>query len=189
MLKKRESKAAVQGAPIKPSYTASSLLVLPLFFSPLHSQRLPDQTKQIAAARPILHHVRHPRCFRLRRQFSSETFPCHWIISPVNQIKSNQISHSKMKTKKIEFLFFLFSRLKHRGPDWSGLHCHGDCYLAHQRLAIVDPASGDQPLYNQDKTVVVTVCCLFSSLSLSLYFFHAHFICGFLVKFRFHSCI
>lgn len=55
-------------------------------------------------------------------------------------------------------------RLRHRGPDWSGLHCHGDCYLAHQRLAIVDPTSGDQPLYNEDKTVVVTVtnlCFLF----------------------------
>ncbi|KAK7844263.1 asparagine synthetase [glutamine-hydrolyzing] 2, partial [Quercus suber] len=47
--------------------------------------------------------------------------------------------------------------LRHRGPDWSGLHCHGNCYLAHQRLAIVDPTSGDQPLYNEDKTVVVTV--------------------------------
>ncbi|KAH6796641.1 asparagine synthetase 3 [Perilla frutescens var. hirtella] len=51
----------------------------------------------------------------------------------------------------------LSRRLRHRGPDWSGLHHHGDCYLAHQRLAIVDPASGDQPLYNEDKTVVVTV--------------------------------
>ncbi|KAB5556505.1 hypothetical protein DKX38_007414 [Salix brachista] len=51
----------------------------------------------------------------------------------------------------------LSRRLRHRGPDWSGLHCYEDCYLAHQRLAIVDPASGDQPLYNQDKTVVVTV--------------------------------
>ncbi|XLR38052.1 hypothetical protein HN51_024826 [Arachis hypogaea] len=51
----------------------------------------------------------------------------------------------------------LSRRLKHRGPDWSGLHQHGDCYLAHQRLAIVDPASGDQPLFNEDKTVVVTV--------------------------------
>lgn len=48
-------------------------------------------------------------------------------------------------------------RLRHRGPDWSGLHCNGDCYLAHQRLAIMDPASGDQPLYNEDKTIVVTV--------------------------------
>ncbi|GAU31705.1 hypothetical protein TSUD_215060 [Trifolium subterraneum] len=47
--------------------------------------------------------------------------------------------------------------LKHRGPDWSGLHQHGDCFLAHQRLAIVDPASGDQPLFNEDKSVIVTV--------------------------------
>ncbi|KAJ8503814.1 hypothetical protein OPV22_004700 [Ensete ventricosum] len=51
----------------------------------------------------------------------------------------------------------LSRRLKHRGPDWSGLHQYGDCYLAHQRLAIIDPASGDQPLYNEDKTIVVTV--------------------------------
>ncbi|KAH1197009.1 Asparagine synthetase [glutamine-hydrolyzing] 2 [Glycine max] len=48
-------------------------------------------------------------------------------------------------------------RVRHRGPDWSGLHQYGDNYLAHQRLAIVDPASGDQPLFNEDKTVVVTV--------------------------------
>ncbi|KAF3794216.1 Asparagine synthetase glutamine-hydrolyzing 2 [Nymphaea thermarum] len=51
----------------------------------------------------------------------------------------------------------LSRRLKHRGPDWSGIHCHQDCYLAHQRLAIVDPTSGDQPLYNEDKTVIVTI--------------------------------
>ncbi|XP_064938036.1 asparagine synthetase [glutamine-hydrolyzing]-like isoform X2 [Musa acuminata AAA Group] len=50
----------------------------------------------------------------------------------------------------------LSRRLKHRGPDWSGLYQHGDCFLAHQRLAIVDPASGDQPLYNEDETIVVT---------------------------------
>ncbi|XP_042494747.1 asparagine synthetase [glutamine-hydrolyzing] 2-like [Macadamia integrifolia] len=61
-------------------------------------------------------------------------------------------SHAK-RARIIE----LSRRLRHRGPDWSGLHCHGDCYLAHQRLAIVDPASGDQPLYNEDKTVIVTV--------------------------------
>ena len=51
----------------------------------------------------------------------------------------------------------LDDRLRHRGPDWSGLHCFEDCYLAHQRLAIVDPTSGDQPLYNEDKTIIVTV--------------------------------
>ncbi|KAL0396572.1 UNVERIFIED_CONTAM: Asparagine synthetase [glutamine-hydrolyzing] 3 [Sesamum calycinum] len=51
----------------------------------------------------------------------------------------------------------LSRRLRHRGPDWSGLHHHQNCYLAHERLAIVDPASGDQPLFNEDKTIVVTV--------------------------------
>ncbi|XP_010422871.1 PREDICTED: asparagine synthetase [glutamine-hydrolyzing] 3 isoform X2 [Camelina sativa] len=51
----------------------------------------------------------------------------------------------------------LSRRLRHRGPDWSGLHCFEDCYVAHERLAIVDPISGDQPLYNGDKTIVVTV--------------------------------
>ncbi|KAK9734677.1 hypothetical protein RND81_04G156400 [Saponaria officinalis] len=48
-------------------------------------------------------------------------------------------------------------RLKHRGPDWSGIYQHGDCYLSHQRLAIIDPASGDQPLYDENQTIVVTV--------------------------------
>ncbi|KAB1225744.1 Asparagine synthetase [glutamine-hydrolyzing] 1 [Morella rubra] len=51
---------------------------------------------------------------------------------------------------------FACYRLKHRGPDWSAIYQHGDCYLAHQRLAIIDPASGDQPLYNEDKSIVVT---------------------------------
>ncbi|KAF5182626.1 Asparagine synthetase protein [Thalictrum thalictroides] len=50
-----------------------------------------------------------------------------------------------------------YDRLKHRGPDWSGLYQHGDNFLSHQRLAVIDPASGDQPLYNEDKSIVVTV--------------------------------
>lgn len=61
------------------------------------------------------------------------------------------------KSNRVCFRFIWKCRLRHRGPDWSGLHCHGNCYLAHQRLAIVDPTSGDQPLYNEDKTIVVTV--------------------------------
>lgn len=50
-------------------------------------------------------------------------------------------------------------RLRHRGPDWSGLFVGdgGGCYLAHERLAIIDPASGDQPLFNETKEIVVAV--------------------------------
>jgi asparagine synthase (glutamine-hydrolysing) len=32
-----------------------------------------------------------------------------------------------------------------------------NCFLAHERLAIIDPASGDQPLFNEDKSVSVCV--------------------------------
>ncbi|CAN6301256.1 unnamed protein product [Urochloa humidicola] len=46
-------------------------------------------------------------------------------------------------------------RLKHRGPDWSGLYQHEGNFLAQQRLAVVSPLSGDQPLYNEDRSVVV----------------------------------
>lgn len=51
----------------------------------------------------------------------------------------------------------LSRRLRHRGPDWSGLFVGEKswCYLAHERLAIIDPASGDQPLYNGTKDIVV----------------------------------
>ncbi|GLJ12614.1 hypothetical protein SUGI_0194640 [Cryptomeria japonica] len=52
-------------------------------------------------------------------------------------------------------LLELSRRLKHRGPDWSGIYQHGNCFITHQRLAIVDPSSGDQPLYGQDETIVV----------------------------------
>ena len=97
-------------------------------------------------------------------------------------------------------LLDLSKRLRHRGPDWSGIHQEKKCvraptrraaasrsrppapggtpsptcarrpradrpardppcsnFLMHERLAIMDPTSGDQPLYNEDKTVIVTV--------------------------------
>ncbi|MEM1080867.1 MAG: asparagine synthase B, partial [Pseudomonadota bacterium] len=39
-------------------------------------------------------------------------------------------------------------RQRHRGPDWSGVHADEGAILAHERLAIVDPVSGAQPLYS-----------------------------------------
>lgn len=47
--------------------------------------------------------------------------------------------------------------LRHRGPDWSGVYCEGKAIIAHERLAIVNPESGDQPLYNKDRTLVLGV--------------------------------
>lgn len=47
--------------------------------------------------------------------------------------------------------------LRHRGPDWSGVFCEGKAIIAHERLAIVDPSSGDQPLFNETKDIVLGV--------------------------------
>ena len=41
--------------------------------------------------------------------------------------------------------------IRHRGPDWSGIYSDEKAILAHERLAIVDPSSGKQPLFSQDK--------------------------------------
>ena len=45
--------------------------------------------------------------------------------------------------------------IRHRGPDWSGVFNNKNAILSHERLAIVDPASGKQPLYSKDKNLVL----------------------------------
>ena len=45
--------------------------------------------------------------------------------------------------------------LRHRGPDWSGIYSCNNAILSHERLAIVDPASGKQPLYSPDKKIIL----------------------------------
>ncbi|QIK55788.1 asparagine synthase B [Dysgonomonas sp. HDW5B] len=48
-------------------------------------------------------------------------------------------------------------RIRHRGPDWSGIYCGEKAILVHERLSIVDIKSGGQPLYNKDKNLVLAV--------------------------------
>ena len=48
-------------------------------------------------------------------------------------------------------------KIRHRGPDWSGIYCGGSAILAHERLSIVDPESGGQPLYAPDRKQVLAV--------------------------------
>ncbi|WP_336065013.1 asparagine synthase B [Mesoflavibacter sp. CH_XMU1404-2] len=45
--------------------------------------------------------------------------------------------------------------IRHRGPDWSGIYSDDKAIMAHERLAIVDPASGKQPLFSPDKKLVL----------------------------------
>lgn len=46
-------------------------------------------------------------------------------------------------------------RVRHRGPDWSGIYNSKNAILGHERLAIVDPTSGKQPLYSEDGSIVL----------------------------------
>ncbi len=48
-------------------------------------------------------------------------------------------------------------KIRHRGPDWSGIYCGGSAILAHERLSIVDPESGRQPLFSPDGKQVLAV--------------------------------
>jgi len=48
-------------------------------------------------------------------------------------------------------------RQRHRGPDWSGVYLDGGAILVHERLAIVDPAGGSQPLLSEDGELALAV--------------------------------
>lgn len=51
----------------------------------------------------------------------------------------------------------LSQRQRHRGPDWSGVHVDEGAILVHERLAIVDPAGGSQPLRSADGALVLAI--------------------------------
>ncbi|MCD7968863.1 MAG: asparagine synthase B [Alistipes sp.] len=48
-------------------------------------------------------------------------------------------------------------KIRHRGPDWSGIYCGTGAILAHERLSIVDPESGGQPLRSKDGKLTLAV--------------------------------
>ncbi len=60
-------------------------------------------------------------------------------------------SKEKMRPRLLE----MSKRVRHRGPDWSGIYADEYAVLAHERLAIVDPASGKQPLFSEDGKLVL----------------------------------
>jgi asparagine synthase (glutamine-hydrolysing) len=54
-------------------------------------------------------------------------------------------------------VLLMSKKVRHRGPDWSGIYCCEKAILAHERLAIVDPASGAQPIISEDGNLILTV--------------------------------
>ena len=51
----------------------------------------------------------------------------------------------------------MVKKVRHRGPDWSGIYSNKKAVLAHERLAIVDPTSGKQPIISDDGHKVIAV--------------------------------
>ena len=66
-------------------------------------------------------------------------------------IFGSTLSEHDLRQKLIECSL----RLRHRGPDWSGYFVENGNAIAHERLAIIDPESGAQPLFSHDKNIVV----------------------------------
>ena len=62
-------------------------------------------------------------------------------------------SSEQLRIKALE----MSKKIRHRGPDWSGIFVDDHAILAHERLAIVDPTSGGQPLYSKDRNLVLAV--------------------------------
>ncbi len=68
------------------------------------------------------------------------------------------IFNIKEQTSELRQKALVMSRkIRHRGPDWSGIYCGGSAILAHERLSIVDPESGRQPLFSPDHKQVLAV--------------------------------
>ena len=51
----------------------------------------------------------------------------------------------------------MVKKVRHRGPDWSGVYSSKNAVMAHERLAIVDPTSGKQPILSDDNTKAIAV--------------------------------
>lgn len=58
------------------------------------------------------------------------------------------------KKEKENIIKLMNDRIKHRGPDGDGYFIDGDVALGHRRLSIIDLSTGDQPMFNEDGSVV-----------------------------------
>lgn len=72
-------------------------------------------------------------------------------IIGIFNIKEGETSPQRAKALKMA------QRIRHRGPDWSGIYEGKTAVLAHERLSIVDPESGGQPLFSPDRKQILAV--------------------------------
>ena len=64
-----------------------------------------------------------------------------------------KVNHMELRSTVLK----MSKKVRHRGPDWSGIFYCEKAILAHERLSIVDPQSGKQPLYSKDCNLILAV--------------------------------
>jgi asparagine synthase (glutamine-hydrolysing) len=64
-----------------------------------------------------------------------------------------KVNHQELRSTVLK----MSKKVRHRGPDWSGIFYCEKAILAHERLSIVDPQSGKQPLYSSDGNLILTI--------------------------------
>lgn len=64
-----------------------------------------------------------------------------------------QVQTPELRSKALK----MAQKIRHRGPDWSGIYVGDTAILVHERLSIVDPESGRQPLYSPNRKQVLAV--------------------------------
>ena len=88
--------------------------------------------------------------FSLNSQLSTLNSKTMCGFVGVFEIKTNS---QELRPQVLE----MSKKIRHRGPDWSGIYCGEKAILAHERLAIVDVVSGKQPLYSKDGNLILAV--------------------------------
>lgn len=61
------------------------------------------------------------------------------------------------KKEMVPQILEMSAKLRHRGPDYSGIYSCDNTIMAHERLAIIDPESGNQPILSRDRKLVLAV--------------------------------
>ncbi len=82
------------------------------------------------------------------------------IVSILNIRKLSSSRNDELSTERRQLrskALGMSRKLRHRGPDWSGIYCGKSAILTHERLSIVDPESGGQPLMSPDRNLILTV--------------------------------
>ena len=65
---------------------------------------------------------------------------------PINEGLKEELRNQVLEMSK---------KIRHRGPDWSGVYTGENAILSHERLSIVDPLSGKQPLISDDGKIIL----------------------------------